>query len=173
MASRVKTLFHRKKGEGVEEPPQRTRAPATARADPAFRTSLYESATAGGLPQTGDYPMKGNHSPVILQAGSRRSLSRGSQHNAPYQAPTPKQNDVARRTPHMSPSPSNSNNPASYDPYDPHQDTSPPMSGQDDRRNRAPRSALPQAFAGLNLGDESGTLIVDSLRPSKRVLISS
>ncbi len=166
MASRVKKMFHRKKDEDTDEPPQRTHAPATASSDPAIRTSLYESTTPAGLPQTGDYPIKGNDSSVILQAGRkssvrsmRRSLSRGSQNNTPYQAPAPTRNDVARKTPRMSPPPSNVNNQSSYDTYDPYQKTSSPMSGQDNRPQRLSRTPLDQEFAGLNLGTRQGTLL--------------
>lgn len=151
----------------MEEPPQRTRPLATARSNPAIRTSLYESTSPAGLPQTGDYPIKGNDSSVILQAGrkssvrSRRSLSRGSQNNTPYQAQTPKQNDVARKTPRMSPSPSNVKNSSPYDTYDPYQDTSSPMSGQDDRRMMSSGTPLDQDFAGLNLRTGHGKFTME------------
>lgn len=162
MASRMKKMFHRK-DKDPEEPTQTTRAPATASSDAAIRTSLYESTTAGGLPQTGDYPIKGNDSSVILQAGrkssvrsmrSRRSSSRGSQYNTAYQAP---QLD-ATRSPRMSPPPSNVHGSGSYDTYDPYQDTSSPIAGQDDRQKRSSRSPLPQEFAGLNLGNGQSML---------------
>ncbi len=167
MASRMKKIFHRKKDEGSEGPPQRTRAPATASTDPAIRTSLYESTTAGGLPQTGDYPIKGNDSSVILRADrkssvrsirSRRSSSRGSQLNTPYQAPTPNQSDVVRKTPRMSQSPSHANIPGSYNPYNSHQHPPSTMSGQDAQRNSSSRTPLSQEFAGLNLGTGQGML---------------
>lgn len=163
MASRMKKIFNRKKDDDTEKPQQHLRAPAPAGSDPAIRTSLYESTTAAGLPQTGDYPIKGNDSSVVLQAGrkssvrsmrSRRSSSRGSQYNTPYQAPAPSQHDGPRKTPRMSPPPpSNAANPGLYDPY---QDSAFPMGGQDDKRKRWSRTPLPQEFAGLSLGDGHG-----------------
>lgn len=173
MASRMKKLFLRKKDEETEVLPQRTRGPPTARSNPAIRTSLYESTAPARLPQTGDYPIKGNDSSVILQAGrkssvrSRRSLSRGSQNNTPYQAPTPNQNDVARKTPRMSPSPSNVKNSGPYHTYDPYQDTSSPMSGHDDRRLRSSGRPFDQEFAGLNLGTGQGTLTIECSQTSE------
>ena len=149
MTSRVKKLFHRKDHDG-EEPNQQTRRPANGRSEPAIRTSLYDSTTSGGLPQTGDYPIKGNDSSVILQSGrkssvrSRRSSSRGSQY------------DSSRRAAHMSSPPSNTYDSSSYDTHDPYQDTSSILQGQDDRQKGLSRSALPQEFAGMNLGEHQG-----------------
>lgn len=159
MASRVKKIFHRKRDEQSEEPQQPTRAPATATSDPAMRTSLYESTTAGALPQTGDHPIKGNDSSVILQAGrkssvrslrSRRSSSRGSQYNTPYRAPTPTQYDGSRAVPRAAPQPSYAASPPSYDP---HQNPTVPTNGQHDRQKRWSRPPLPQEFANLSLDD--------------------
>lgn len=154
MASRIKKIFHRNKDDGPEQTVQRTRAPASAGSDPAIRTSLYESTTAGGRPQTGDYPIKGNDSTVLLQAGrktstrsmrSRRSSSRDSHF------------DAARRTPAMSPPPMNkTNDPGSYDSHGQYQNDPSPVSGQDDQRRRLSRSSLPQEFGRLNFGTGQG-----------------
>lgn len=154
MASRIKKIFHRNKDDGPEETAQRTRAPASASSDPAIRTSLYESTAAGGLPQTGDYPIKGNDSTVLLQAArktstrsmrSRRSSSRDSHSVA------------TRRTPGMSPPPlNNTNNLGSYDAHGQYQDGPSPVSGQDNQRKRLSRSSLPQEFGRLNFGTGQG-----------------
>lgn len=154
MASRIKKIFHRNKGSGSEETAPRTRAPASAGSDPAIRTSLYESTTAGGRPQTGDYPMKGNDSTALLQADrktstrslrSRRSSSRDSHY------------DVARRTPATSPPTlNNNNNPGTYASHGQYQNDPSPMSGQDDQRKRLSRSSLPQEFGRLNFGTGQG-----------------
>ena len=91
MASKVKRMFHRRKDD--PNSPSHDRVPNTARSEPALRTSLYETAVSGGLPQTGEYPMKGNDSSVVLQQQGRKSSMRsqrslGSRHN---RSPTPEQ----------------------------------------------------------------------------------
>ena len=153
MASRVKKMFHRKKDDEPEYPQQSSRGHG-AQADPSVRTSLYESTTAAALPHTGDYPIRGNDSSVILQAGrkpsvrsmrSRRSSSGGSQY------------DTARRDARMSPPPQSSTSPRAYDSYqDQYQHSTASMAAQDDPRKRWSRSPLPDQFAGMNLGDGQG-----------------
>lgn len=159
MASRMKKMFHRKKNESNEELNHHTRTPAAARSDPAMRTSLYESTTEGGLPQTGDYPLRGNDSSVVLQGGrkpsvrslrSRRSSSRGSQQNIPLQAPSPTQHDASRMNPRFAPQASNATGAGSYHAY---QNPALPTRNQEDQRKRWSRSPLPQEFADLSIGD--------------------
>ena len=145
MASRMKKLFHRKKDSDTEQPSQRTRDPNTARSDPALRTSLYESTKPGERPQTGDYPVKGNDSSVILQQGRKSSVSRsrrnsGTPHNVPYRSTTPNQYEASKRASHMNP-------PRSHDPYQ--QNAAMFIGGQEEGRRRN----LPQDFTGLNLGN--------------------
>ena len=156
MASRMKRMFHRKKDDDSEEPIQRERTPAAAKSNPAIRTSLYESTTAGGLPQNGDYPIKGNDSSVILQADRKssvhslrswRSSSRGSPSAAPLQAPTSTQYDGSRSNPRLPPQTSNASDTKFYDAYQS------PTRGQDDPPKRWSRSPLPQEFANLSIGD--------------------
>ena len=160
MASRVKKFFHRTKDDSTEDPRYSTRAPATARSDPAMRTSLYESTTAGRPPQTGDYSIKGNDSSVVFQADrkssirslrSRRSSSRGSQYNnQSYRTTAPHHSNGTREAPHVPPQSQYAAAPGSYDPY---QDVAIPTSGQEDRRRRWSSSSLSQDFVGLKLGD--------------------
>ncbi len=149
MASRMKKLFHRKKDSVAEQPVERTRAPKTDRSDSALRTSLYESTKPGELPQTGDYPVKGNDSSVILQQGRQSSVSRsrrnsGTHHNIPYRSTTPNESEASKRAPHMTPPPVGA---ASNGPYQ--QSPAIAMGGQEERRRRD----LPQDLAGLNLGN--------------------
>ena len=153
MASRVKKMFHRKKDENTQQPRERTPNPTAS--ESALRASLYESTTSGGLPQTGDYPIKGNDSSVMLQQGRRSSVrSSGSHHNAPYQSTTPTQYDAARKTPRLTPPPDlNATDPA-YNPYQ--QIPAMPMGAHEERRKRWSRTALSQDFSGLNLDDEEG-----------------
>lgn len=142
MTSRMKKMFHRKKDDEVEKSTVGSRPSHSARGDPAMRTSLYEDTMAGTVPQTGDYPVKGNDSSVVLQQQGRKSSLRslrsrrnsGSQH----QAPSPTQYENPRKTPRMTPPPSsNSIGPGSHDPYE--------------------RDAgLTQSFSGLNFGSGQG-----------------
>ena len=64
MASRMKRLFHRKRDDDASSTDQRDAYPSGS--DPALRTSLYDTTFAGGQPQTGDYPLRGNDDPVAL-----------------------------------------------------------------------------------------------------------
>lgn len=146
----MKKLFHRKKEDSdAEQPVERTRAPSSDKRDPALRTSLYESTRPGELPQTGEYPVKGNDSSVILQQGRKSSVSRsrrnsGTYHNVPYQSATPNQYEASKRAPHMTPPTIGD---GSNDPYQ--QSSTMPMGGQEDRRRRD----LPLDFSGLNMGN--------------------
>lgn len=152
MASRMKKLFHRKKDSDAEQPAQRTREPNTNKRDPALRTSLYESTKPGELPQTGDYPVKGNDSSVILQQGRKSSISRSrrsssTHHNVPYRAPSPNQYEASKRAFHMTPGPIGTGGAGSGD-YNP-QSLENPMGGQEERQRRN----IPQDFSELNLGN--------------------
>lgn len=147
----MKKLFHRKKDSDTEQPSQRTRAPTTDKADPALRTSLYESTKPGERPQTGDYPVKGNDSSVILQQGRKSSVSRsrrnsGTPHtsNVPYPSTTPNQYEASKHASHMTPARKGA---GTNDPYQ--QSTAMPMGGQEERRRRD----LPQDLSGLTLGN--------------------
>ena len=162
MASRVKKIFHRKRDEDAEQPRYRTHDTIAARDDPALRTSLYESTTAAGLPQTGDYPLKGNDSSIMLQHGRKSSVrSRGSSaghQNAPYRSPTPEQYNATRNTPPISLA-TNAGGPASYDSSQQHPPL--PLDGTDDRRKRwsqlpLPQDSLVQDISGLHIRDPEG-----------------
>lgn len=150
MASRMKKLFHRKRDSDAEQPAERTRAPNTDRSDPALRTSLYQSTKPGELPQTGEYPVKGNDSSVILQQGRKSSVSRsrrnsGTHHNVPYRSTTPNQHETSKRAPHMiSPPPAGARPDELYQ-----QESAMPTGGQHEGRRRD----LPQDFSGLNMGN--------------------
>ena len=145
MASRMRNMFHRKKSDDAEEPQVRTRTPYNARTDPAIRTLLYEDTSPAAPPQTGDSPLRGNDSSVILQQGrkpsvkSSRSRRSSDGHDnvscrvtAPRRTPPPTSNAVA----------------GAFDPCQ--QVPALPKRGQ----NETSRSALPQDFSGLNLGGE-------------------
>ena len=148
MASRVKKLFHRRKNSDADQTPQRTRAPMTDRSDPALRSSRYESTESGALPQTGDYPVKGNDDSLIFQQGRKSSVpssrrNSATSHNVPYRSTTPNQYEAAKHAPHMTSPPIVA---GSDDPYQ--QRPAKLMAGQEGRRHN-----LPHDFSGLNLGD--------------------
>lgn len=154
MASRMKKLFHRKKDSDAEQPsqPTPTRAQNTDRSDPALPASLYQSAKPGEPPQTGDYPVKGNDSSLILQQGRKSSVSRsrrnsGTSYSVPYRSATPNQYEASKRAPPMTPSPAGA---GSNEPYQ--QPPARSMGGQEERRRRD----LPQDLSGLNLGMVEG-----------------
>ncbi|MCJ1470375.1 hypothetical protein MMC07_009020 [Pseudocyphellaria aurata] len=78
MESRLKKLFHRKKDHSPEQPLHESQKSAAATSSPALQTSLYDSAPAGGAPQKGSYPIKGNNSSGALP--KRKSSLRGHGH---------------------------------------------------------------------------------------------
>ena len=146
MATRMKKLFHRRRDS--EESPQRTRARMSDRSDPGLPSSRYESTEPGELPQTGDYPIKGNDNSVILQQGRKSSVSRSrpnssTSHNVPYRSTTPNQYEAVKHTPPITSSPVVA---GSNDPYQ--QSPAMPMAGPEGRRRN-----LPQEFSGLKLGN--------------------
>ena len=142
----MKKLFHRKKHNELDSSPSQS-SPYSAKSDPGLRTSLYDTTPAGGLPHTGEYPIKGNDTANVLKKKpSRRSSIRswrsssGGQQPAHYnRSPTPDQY-VGRGMPS---SPSN-NNMMSSEPY------APQPAGQ----KRWSRTQLPQDFSNMNLGNE-------------------
>ena len=145
MASRMKKMLHRKKHDDAEEPQPRTRAPVNNRTDPAVRSSLYEDASPAAPPQTGETPIRGNDSSVVLQQGRKSSVksSRNPQNSnghdtLPYQAPASRGTQPPAATVV----------PGAYDSYQ--QVPALPTGGQ----NETSRSALHQDFEGLNLGGE-------------------
>ena len=151
MASKLKKILHRHKDENVEKSPQQSHAPSSSQPETGLRTSLYESTAAAATPQTGDYAIRGNENSVVLQPSRKQSVrssrsrrSSGGYDNVPHRLPTP------HRTP---PPPSNATDPGAYDPYQ-QAPALPPIEQQP-----LYRSSLPQAFAGLDLGDEQCTFI--------------
>lgn len=143
MASKMKKIFHRNKDE---KSPRQSHESNSAQTEPGLRTSLYESTAPAATPQTGDYAIRGNENSVVLQPSRKHSVrssrsrrSSGGYDNVPYRLPTP------HRTP---PPPSNAAGPGAYDPYQ----QAPELPSTEQKP--LSRSSLPQAFAGLDLGDE-------------------
>lgn len=158
----MKKLFHRKKHDDVGSSPSQT-SPYSNGNGSRISTSLYDSTPAGGLPQTGDYPIKGNDTANVLKKkSSRRSSIRswrsssGSQKPALYnRSPTPDQYGAQG----MSSSPPNSNMMVA-EPYAP----------QPGGQNRWSRTQLPQDFSRMNLGNEGESQ--NALSYSNGILIS-
>ena len=151
MASKLKKILHRHKDEDVEKSPQQSHALSRTHPEQGLRTSLYESTAPAATPQTGDYAIRGNENSVVLQPSRKQSVrssrsrrSSGGYDNVPYRLPTP------HRTP---PPPSSTAGPGAYDPHQ-QAPALPPKEQQP-----LSRSSLPQAFAGLGLGDEQCTFI--------------
>lgn len=165
MASRMKKLFHRSKDSDAGQSPQRTRESMSDRSEPAFPSSRYESMEPGERPQTGDYPVKGNDTSVILQQGRKSSVSRsrrnsGTFENVPYRSTTPNQYNTTKHAPHMTSSPIVA---ASNDPYQQSQAT--PTAGQGGRRHYQP-----QGSSGLNQGNVECQTLVTIVTMCNKVL---
>lgn len=125
MESRLKKLFHRKKDHSSEEPLHQSRNSAAATSSPALQTSLYDSAPAGGAPQTGSYPIKGNDSSGALP--KRKSSLRSHELEEPVR-------DFSRLPP--------------ADHYNQGMRGSPAMSRSLDNDRQANRISQPSAVAG-------------------------
>ncbi|KAL8709948.1 MAG: hypothetical protein Q9220_005398 [cf. Caloplaca sp. 1 TL-2023] len=88
----MKKLFHRKKASAPSSPeqtPPRKRQPESVNTDPNLRTSRYETTSSAGMPQTGQYPMKGNNSSVALQGRRSDTYSRGQSGGGVEPSPRP------------------------------------------------------------------------------------
>ncbi len=142
----MKKLFHRKKRSDPDASPSQS-SPYSGRSEPGLRTSLYDTTTASGLPQTGDYPIRGNDTPNVLRKKppSRRSSIRSwrstsSQQPVPYnRSATPDQYAGTQLS--TQPSKRDMGPPESYAP-------------QPVGQRRWSRSQLPHDFSNLNLGNE-------------------
>lgn len=142
----MKKLFHRKKHDDPSSSPSQP-SPYSDRNGSRLSTSPYDAIPAGGLPQTGDYPIKGNDTANVLKKKpSRRSSFRswrsssGSQQPPLYnRSPTPDQ--YAGQT--RSGSSPNSNMMVA-EPYAP----------QPGGQNRWSRSQLPQDLSRMDLGND-------------------
>lgn len=73
MAARWKKIFSRKTDSPERRPSRRERRANDN--DPTLRASLYDTAEPAALPETGQYPIKGNGSSPALT--HRRNSSRG------------------------------------------------------------------------------------------------
>lgn len=84
MASRLRKIFSRKKDKPQQNNDnERSNSPSlSSRANndrPTFRTSLYDTASAAPAPETGSYPIKGDHNTPAL--AGRRGSSRNRRYN--------------------------------------------------------------------------------------------
>ena len=138
MASKIKKIFHRNKDDNGEESPKQSHEFNSAQTEPALRTSLYESTAPAATPQTGDYAIRGNENSVVLQPSRKQSVRSSRSRRSSVGY-----DNVTHRqpTPHRT-QPSSSN-------------------------AAGPGASLPQAFAGLDLGDEQCTFIVSKTRVYK------
>lgn len=88
----MKKLFHRKKNSAPSSPeqtPSRSRRPSNANANPSFRTSRYESTAPADLPQTGQFPLKGNSSSVSFHGRRSETYNRGQDPGSIESVPRP------------------------------------------------------------------------------------
>lgn len=88
----MKKLFHRKKNSAPSSPeqtPSRSRRPSNTNANPSFRTSRYESTAPADLPETGQFPLKGNSSSVSVHGRRSETYNRGQDPGSIESAPRP------------------------------------------------------------------------------------
>lgn len=160
MEARIKKMFHRKKDQSSEQPLRQSQSSTAATSTPALRTSLYDSTPAGGPPQTGTYPIKGNISTTALQ--KRRSSLRGRG----------QQDQVFDSTPSSFPeSPHHGSRtaPAVSKPLDNDRYSSARiqpsaamgMDAYDGRRQRVPEAPPSQDFSALSLGDRQSECFLE------------
>lgn len=155
MASRMKRIFSRKKHDSRSPSPESE----LARGNPAFRSSLYDTTTAGMEPHTGEYPIRGHDgSETVQNAKSRRSSFRsrrssGSLHRPPHRSITPDQYRTQRSMDMSHPPPPSDIAIANMYPHHPQSSSTP--------KKRWSRSNLPEAFSNLNIGKE-GSLLIDN-----------
>ena len=151
MASRMKRLFHRKRDDDASSTDQRDAYPSGS--DPALRTSLYDTTLAGGQPQTGDYPLRGNEDSVVLTHQGRKSSIRSrrsssSQNHLPRRSVTP---DLHAAQRNLGASP-----PPPRDLINPEFSRSPPAGRTpDSNQKRWSHTHLPQDFSNMTIGRES------------------
>ncbi|KAL8696150.1 MAG: hypothetical protein Q9224_002946 [Gallowayella concinna] len=155
----MKKLFHRKKNSAPSSPeqtPPHSRLPGDVTNDPTLRTSRYESTTSAGLPQTGQYPLKGNNSSVALQGRRSETYSRGQASGGVEPSPRPSTSNPyygSLPTPRVT-SASYDHESAGYPLTDGPSEPGPVSNYQ--QAQRAPQSSLPiQDFSNLNLNFDS------------------
>ncbi|KAL8906465.1 MAG: hypothetical protein Q9207_002003 [Kuettlingeria erythrocarpa] len=151
----MKKLFHRKKNSAPSSPeqtPSRSRRPSNANANPSFRTSRYESTTPADLPQTGQFPLKGNSSSVSFHGRRSETYNRGQDPgsidsvprpstSSPYYGSLPAPRVTSASHGNANPEPSSTENTIDYDGVRNHQ-----------QKQRAPSNDPSiQAFSNLNL----------------------
>lgn len=155
MASRMKRIFHRKKDGDASPTGQRDSYSSSS--ETALRTSRYDTTVAGGRPQTGDYPIRGNDESLALTQQGRKSSVRsrrssGSQNRLSRRSVTPDRYAIQRNFEASPPPPRDIANP---DVRASKYSRSPPSGRtQDDNQKRWSHSQLPQDFSGMSLGSD-------------------
>lgn len=130
-------------------PEQRTE---NANANPSFRTSRYESAAPAGLPQTGQFPLKGRNSSVSLHGRRSETYNRGQgtgeiepsprpSSSSPYYGSLPAPRVTSASYGHAASGYSSADGPAKYG-----------SESSSQRKQNPPPTAPPtQEFSNLNL----------------------
>ena len=151
----IKKLFHRNRDDSPQQSPNNSPGSPGTSGDPALRTSLYQSASPGGLPQTGDYPMKGNSNTQTSPSPGNRIRkypnANTNQQNFPSNAPQP---DLSAAS-SARPTAINRNDIA---PTEPNNVVPPDMGSTvravDEGRDRNIEEPLSKGFSALSVGDE-------------------
>lgn len=151
MEARIKRLFHRKKDASSETPLYRSQRSNAAQSSPALRTSLYDSVPAGGPPQTGSYPIKGDNSSIALQKRNSIRHRRGPSDpiHGPFNSPSLNSSPQRPKSTDPGPIPSQRNFISSADKINR------PFTGAPEGSRRGqkqlPENPLPNDFAALRL----------------------
>ncbi|KAL8723530.1 MAG: hypothetical protein Q9225_000165 [Loekoesia sp. 1 TL-2023] len=153
----MKKFFHRKKNSAPSSPeqtPSRSRQTEDFNADPGLRTSRYESTAPADLPQTGQFPLKGNNSSVSFQGRHSDTYSRGQAIGGVEPNPRP-----SSSSPYYGSLPVPRVTSASYNPAAPRY---PPVDGRSDlgaRQQYAPTDGPPtHEFSKLDLDSTADLL---------------
>ena len=153
MASRVRRLFHRRKDDDTS--PSLDNEPRSSGGQPALHTSQYDSTVAGGVPQTGDYPIKGNDSSVALMQTGRKSSVRSRRSSASgrglFRRSTTPDQAAGRNSYGTTQSPPND---AVNSNTHPSNSQSSPVSGYGhNKQKRWSRTQLPEDLSKMNISD--------------------
>ncbi|KAL8997426.1 MAG: hypothetical protein Q9169_003289 [Polycauliona sp. 2 TL-2023] len=155
---RMKKLFHRKNKSTPSSPDQtpprsRSRPAGDVSGDPSLRTSRYESTASAGLPQTGQYPLKGNNSAVALHGRRSDTYSRGHTNGEVEPVPRPSSsNPYYGSLPAPRVTSASYNHQPSGNPL-PNRQSEPDLAARSQRRQSARYSIPPtEDFSNLNLG---------------------
>lgn len=153
MEARIKRLFHRKKDTSSETPLHQSQRSNAAQSSPALRTSLYDSVPAGGPPQTGSYPIKGENTAVALQKRNSIRHKRGPSDpiHGPFNSPAPNYSQQRPKSTNAGPTSSQRDYTSSADEINRPFTGTPEGNRREQKKLPEPPLPTPNDFAALRL----------------------